>query len=56
MSCTHLELVADSLVAEDLLRFYNQVCGMSYMFTRLRKEHEQHQKQHYVDQQCQHFW
>lgn len=37
-SCTHIELVADSLAAEDLLRFYNQACGMSYMFTRLRKE------------------
>jgi GNAT superfamily N-acetyltransferase len=37
-SCTHIELIADSIHSEQLLRFYSQVCGMSYMFTRLRKE------------------
>ena len=37
-SCTHLELIADSVAAEQLLRFYGAHCGMSYMFTRLRKE------------------
>jgi GNAT superfamily N-acetyltransferase len=35
--CTHLELVADSVDAEALLRFYRG-CGLGYMFTRLRKE------------------
>lgn len=36
--CTHVELIADSTASEQLLRFYSQACGMSYMFTRLRKE------------------
>jgi hypothetical protein len=36
---THLELIADSRAdAERLLRFYTDVCGMGYMFIRLRKE------------------
>ena len=35
--CTHIELTADSVHAEPLLRFYQQ-CGLSYMFARLRKE------------------
>jgi GNAT superfamily N-acetyltransferase len=36
--CTHIELIADSTASESLLRFYAETCGMSYMFTRLRKE------------------
>ena len=36
--CTYLELIADSVKAEELLSFYSKVCGMSYMFMRLRKE------------------
>ena len=35
--CTHLELVADSKMSEELITFY-QRCGCSYMFCRLRKE------------------
>ena len=36
--CTYLELIADSVRAEELLSFYSKVCGMDYMFMRLRKE------------------
>lgn len=33
-----MELTADSVRAEPLLRFYQKQCGLSYMYSRLRKE------------------
>ena len=36
--CTHMELTADSTQTEPLIKFYQEKCGLSYMFCRLRKE------------------